>query len=171
MTHRPRRATRRDSLTPGCLIAVLLFFGIAFVGMGAFATYEQHRAASFLPVSGVVTESRVEVEVDSDGWSYFPLVTFRYEVEDFVYEAGKLRLVRISLGESDAERRAARYPIGAKVQAFYDPADPGTAVLEIDVHPLTMVFAAIGLLPIGIALWLVRRQRRRRQSVSGPSAS
>jgi hypothetical protein len=33
------------------------------------------------------------------------------------------------------------------------------------------VFAAIGLLPIGIALWLVRRQRRRRQSVSGPSAS
>ena len=139
---------------------MLMFMGLAFTVMGTYATVQQMRVASFLPVAGVVTDSHVDSSTDSDGHtSYYPRVTFRYEVDGNEYRDGQLRIVAIGGGSKSAQRRAGQYPVGKEVDAFYDPSDPSVAVIQTDVAWMTMFFAVIGMLLMGIGVFMVVRMR------------
>ena len=89
----------------------------------------------WLPADGLIVTSRVV-----SGWrggvngsdtetANTPLVEYEYKVND-----RKLRSDRIMIGhaksESELESVLDRYPLGAKVVVYYNPADPKDAVLE-----------------------------------------
>ena len=63
-----------------------------------------------------------------------PLVEYEYKVD-----GRTLRCQRITIGEkiagAELEATLARYPVGAEVTVYYDPARPNTAVLERDLSP------------------------------------
>ena len=150
---------------PGWVFGIaLLILGLAFSGIGGYTVWEQLRVRNFLPVKGTVTAADIDVESDSDGTSYYPMVTFRYEVDGTVYEAGQLRTVRIGGGQAGAAATVRQYPVGAEVDAWYDPEDPDTAVIETDVSWISWLFAGLGVAMLigGVLLLIFRKKKRSR---------
>ncbi|MCU0493885.1 MAG: DUF3592 domain-containing protein [Chloroflexaceae bacterium] len=62
---------------------------------------------------------------------YIPHVVYHYRVNGAHYQGERLRLGTVVLSSEarDAERTAARYPVGSAVTVYYDPANPTEAVL------------------------------------------
>jgi hypothetical protein len=76
----------------------------------------------------------------------FASITYRYTLEGKAYTCSRLSIGE-DLGNDDVEGKLTRYPKGLAVEVFYDPADPGKAVLE---RTLPEGCAKAGL--IGLAL-------------------
>jgi hypothetical protein len=77
---------------------------------------------------------------------YRALVTFEYEVDGRRYLSDTITFGDYSSSNRGlAERTAARYPIGADVQVFYDPDDPAVGVLERRAAFGTGLFFVVGI--------------------------
>lgn len=126
------------------LKVIVIGFACATAAMFALVTILKWRevwaARHWIPVKGKITSSRVEareVAVSGSGSDTttaseirnFPAITFEYTVD-----GRKLRGTRYSLrhevGNVHIPETLARYPRGAEVAVFYDPSDPGKAVIE-----------------------------------------
>jgi hypothetical protein len=112
----------------------------------------------WLPADGKVIASRVVSRTSRQHSSFntdvanTPLVEYEYQVD------GKsLRCDRIMIGggksEVELEYVLGRYPLGAKVVVYYNPADPRQAVLERDIPAYRLRGCGITLLlPFGVPL-------------------
>jgi hypothetical protein len=103
---------------------------------------EVQKAKRWPYTTGKVIVSEVQAikkEAGAEGHNYGgtairnePRVEYQYQVLGKTYRCG-----RITIGERTAdfelESILARYPVGATVTVYYDPAKPGTAVLERDL--------------------------------------
>ena len=105
---------------------------------------------------GVVTGSSVEARrsTDSNGstsTSYYPVVAYEYEVQGHRYRSSRLYVGdMIGFGSSAvAEAKIAPYLAGNRVNVYYDPNNPGFAVLE-RTAPSRNVFLWVALLILGI---------------------
>jgi Protein of unknown function (DUF3592) len=111
------------------LFAVVAAGGI-LVAAGVKAL-EIRRARRWPSTEGRVIASRVEARRSRPGGdlSNQPFVQYEYVVGGRTY-----RGARVDVGErtpgSELEAVLARYPVGAAVTVFYDPADPSKALLE-----------------------------------------
>jgi hypothetical protein len=182
---------KRDSENPakmliGGMIAFLLVFGagavalggpgwgvvafaLAFPGIIAVATVaklaEVRRAASWTETTGRITRSGIATEIRGANDTQRKVTVPRIEYE---YKVGLNTMVgrRVNLGELiagvQAKEARARFPVGASVPVFYNPADPRQAVLERELPPF--VHAVWGLVAamlavIGLAAWffLIRK--------------
>ena len=131
------------------------FFGLigfVLVGAGVYTFWKGSNIAKNWPTtSGTVTTSQINLSQGSrvrySGW-----VVFGYQVGAQEYSASTVstaELMQISShGKAEAENKVARYPVGAVVTVFYDPADPKRAVLE---HKGDFSLAILGLVFIGFA--------------------
>jgi hypothetical protein len=93
---------------------------------------------------------------------FCPYVIYRYTVGGVLYDSTKVRSDR-DLSQCSADRQSAddivrRYAAGSTVPAHYDPARPGTSILEIHPTPWREVYPRTGLVATFIALVLVVRQ-------------
>lgn len=146
---------------------VMIAAGMAFLGAACFIgvaiadllrgarTYRWRRA------EGRVVRSLVAHSAETDGEGttdvYRAEVHYRYEASGALRSGCAVRATdRGSPSRTRAERRCARYPEGARVTVFYDPAHPDRAVLERGAGsgPLAL-FAWGGLCLIG-GLYIVR---------------
>lgn len=141
----------------------------AMVVLGLAVTYwgsqvaKQSEASAFWPsTSGTVLASRVTSTTFSGSSSarssgsssasregktrYGPYVQYEYRAQGQRFVGEGVRLVT-QLHESEAEARAVvdRYPVGSHVQVFFDPDDPGTAVLEsgAELESYVILFAGV----------------------------
>ncbi len=89
-------------------------------------------SVSWRATNGRVLKSRVEVSGGNYA-SVSPYVLYEYEVHGQTYQNTQIkvgdRLFSIR-GSRDAYDIVERYPIGADVTVFYDPANPAEAALE-----------------------------------------
>lgn len=123
-----------------------LLIGFACVVAGSlsfitFVKWREVRALShWLPTQGRVISSRVEArEVRSSGvgsdssdtteMRNFPAITFEYKVGGKKFQSSRYS-VQENLGNFEVAETLARFPRGADVTVFYNPADPGKAVIE-----------------------------------------
>jgi len=130
---------------PLCLCGTLL--GVAaMVGVGLDQCFfrparQAKRAAQAWPTTtGVVLDSFVETATSYDSTSnaettsFTPRVTYEYEVNGQRYRSDRLKtsdgFFRAGLLPGSAEAVVARYPAGAQVFVYYNPANPHEAVLE-----------------------------------------
>ena len=118
-------------------------------------TYAWTRAEGRVVRSGVTRETEATGEGTVD--TYRPEVHYRYEA------AGAPRTGSAvhaddggSPSRSRAERWAARYPEGARVEVFYDPARPDRAVLERGVGRGPLALLAWGGLFLLAGLYVLR---------------
>lgn len=121
----------------GALFGVL---GVLIAAWGWSYVARDRAIARWPKVPGTITSSRCDSETgttrDADGYdvtstTYAPVVEYRYTVQGREYPGTKV--TRVAERTGDARRVKAcvdRYPPGARVQVFHDPADPTAAYLE-----------------------------------------
>ncbi|MGH9849160.1 MAG: DUF3592 domain-containing protein, partial [Blastocatellia bacterium] len=61
---------------------------------------------------------------------YYPAVRYRYEVDGRTYSGKRLYFDEVASTERWAARLARKYPVGATVPVYFDPANPERALLE-----------------------------------------
>ena len=141
---------------PGFSIA-LFCFGLAVLLFSFVSRRVSKQAQSWPVVSGTVVSSSVEsYEKYEDGRRttyYQPAVEFSYQVHGVEYRSRQIKLgVTVSGSKGGAEKTAARYPEGGKVDVHYDPANPNNAALENPTGAAWLLLA-IALAMMGFALY------------------
>jgi hypothetical protein len=82
---------------------------------------------------GVVTMSTIQIRRTSKSRSEIPVVGYQYQVNGQTYTGGTIRAgeqffnVRLM---GDAQKTVERYPVGAQVMVYYNPANPAESALE-----------------------------------------
>src|SRR6185295_6349318 len=155
--------------------------GLAVAGMVGAAWMRNARVYGWRPSECLVTASRVEEHpgAPAEGEQYKLVVEYRYP--DPADPSGGERTGSVVSpsyrGSSDiesAQELAARYPQGARVACFVDPADPGNATLRRPslwfglalLVPLLFVLFGLGL---AVGVW--RRARANAESPAGEALS
>lgn len=122
---------------PGVLTFGALFFPMAAFSFGAdLFQYWSTRASARWPVAdGRVTGGKIEIIEVPRGKSaimydtkYLPVVTYAYEVAGTKC-SNDIPATRLE-SRAEAEEVLRSYPAGAPLRVYYDPDDPGTAVLQ-----------------------------------------
>ncbi|MGE9266488.1 MAG: DUF3592 domain-containing protein [Verrucomicrobiales bacterium] len=123
--------TKNGRLVARLLMGVFIAVGAICLLIGFFQIKEARASVGWMETEGLILESRVESHHDSDGTTYGAEVRYSYRVKDAEFEGS-----RISYGDYSssnhgrAKEIVARYPVGAEVVVYVDPADIKKAVLE-----------------------------------------
>lgn len=114
-----------------CVVAAVLALAIAV------KWWEVRKASRWLPAPGRIVSSRVvQREVNAgEGRTEmrnFPAITFTYKVGNRTYRGDRYS-IRENLGNTDVSETLQKFRKGAEVTVFYNPDDPGEAVIERDM--------------------------------------
>lgn len=90
--------------------------------------WAQGQSSAFVSGKGGVLQS--SVKSSADGESHEPLVLYAYSVNDRRYEGCCFRFTNQTRGYQWCMRYVAAHPPGSEIAVFYDPSDPGTALLN-----------------------------------------
>lgn len=135
------------------LFVVAMFPTLILVAF-AVKMWEVRQASRWPSEPGKVVISKVKShkkKPSEPGYNFSDTeVTNEPQVEyDFLVGGSKYRGTRITIGEKtsgfELESILARYPVGAEVTVYYDPANPKKAVLERDL-PMGIMLAGMGCL-------------------------
>lgn len=105
---------------------------------------------------------------------HVPDVRYRFMASDREWRGDTVYRGKGPGSEAAARATAARYPVGASVDIFFDARDPSQAVLEVEVHQKNYHAAlamALGLIVATLCLLrfrLLRRAELGRDVASGP---
>jgi len=137
------------------MVAVIGIMGCFTVWFGLALRKMVSQAKGWPTVSGTIVESDVETfwensDVDPPHQPtrhYQPAIRYQYEVDGKTYHGDRITIgTRMSSNIlQSAKRRAAQYPVGKKVEVFYNPEKPAEAVLfpGSSTHVLPWLMAAI----------------------------
>lgn len=147
------------SVAPDADVPVTLFAaGFGLAALVFFLAYRRHlrRANAWPVVPGEIVESRVEERGSLDSGptrrTYVPIVEYRYTVNGNSYASRQVTIgLQVSGSRSIADGVVGRYPLGAKVEVHYDPANPSEAALE---NPTRASWALLGIAAACLAIAL-----------------
>jgi hypothetical protein len=148
------------------LVALPLGIGALLIAARAWRERAQARQARLWPhtmgqvVASTVRETTVRVRVGTSTGRYrmapryAPQVLYAYEVHARPYQNDRLRIGAVLLSSSmqDAERGAARYPVGAPVRVYYNPSNPSESTLDWRSSWGTQI---LWLVALGLVIMLV----------------
>lgn len=143
---------------------VFLLLGGIFLAIGLVATKRAKSAQSWPSMPGTVNRSEVveHEDTDSDGGStvtYEPVVEYQYSVMGQPFTGKRIAFGANRFNFKKAVEIAARYPLGARVNVYYNPEKPKDSTLETSASggKLFVIFgavmAAVGLVALIIALF------------------
>ncbi len=134
--------------------ALFVLIGVV-CGGGWFLLRRKSQASMKWPSArGRVVASDVNRCRDNDGnWAEEARVVYEYVVNGASFKGNRITFGGASSGNRSAARKTIeRYPAGVEVDVFYDPAQPGAAVLErrlpgaLVLLPIVgCVFALVGI--------------------------
>ncbi|WP_262175243.1 DUF3592 domain-containing protein [Haloarcula laminariae] len=160
---------------PGTAMSVVvLLFGLAFVGVGAY-TYlaDSARLDGNVAVTAEVTDVGVErVEGSRGRDTYVPTVRFQYRFRGTSYSSDRLYPDSSRpqyYDNATAQERVSAYAVGEEVTAYVDPEAPGEAFLEDTRSGQATGAFVVGLVVClvgGIGLYQARAQARARDLLS-----
>lgn len=118
-----------------------IVLALAVVGGIAFYVYRRHRRARIVreaaqrwsETAGLVLSSGIKVQRTARSRSEVPAVVYQYQVDGTSFVGTSIRAgdryfsVRFA---GEARKTVERYPAGAQVTVFYNPANPAESALE-----------------------------------------
>jgi hypothetical protein len=121
-----------------------------------------NQSATWPKTEATIVDSGVRDRGNQAKGRYCPYVLYRYTVGGVLYDSTKVRFDR-DLSQCSADRESANniirpYETGKSVPAYYDPVQPGTAILEIHKISWLKAYPKIGFVATFVALVLVMRQ-------------
>ena len=138
----------------GC---VLIGAGMVFFGAGAFflwfvfisPLYQSIGSGSWPQADCEIQKSEVQVNRDTDGSSYKPIVEYEYTVDGQTYFGDSPTFEDISARRKWAKSIVEKYKVGDTAKCYYNPDDHGTSVLD---PTFLWTFYAMALFPMAFAL-------------------
>jgi Protein of unknown function (DUF3592) len=133
-------------------------------------------AQSWPTVPGTITATQIVQGGTNRNPTFAPMVRYEFEVDGGKHLGERLRPGYVKVGSrGTAERMLEPFPVGASVPVRYDPADPGSSLLELKTSSIPMVTAIFGvvLLLMGGAIVVTAMQGlySRDSRPSGPATS
>lgn len=113
-------------------VAIFGIAGIAIFWMNQHNKKGNAAAAAWPETSGTIITSEVDREYgdDSDA-TYSAGIVYTYEVDGKSYKGNRIAYASNGYSSAaDAQVVCDRFPVGATVPVYYDPAKPNKAVLE-----------------------------------------
>jgi hypothetical protein len=118
-----------------CIVPVvfLIGFGIFIYRRSQQSKVAKEAAQAWPSVMGTVLSSGVESRRSGNSISTYPVVIYQYQVNGQVHQGKTIKAgeqffsVRVM---GDAHATSARYPVGAQVMVYYNPANPKESALE-----------------------------------------
>jgi hypothetical protein len=150
-------------------LIILILLGIAMLAGGVAGLISNNRAMAeartWPSVQGQIEESRIEMRRTGGRRphnEYDPIVSYAYDVAGQTYRNDDIAVAGAlsSSSRSSVEDTLRDYPVGAKVQVFYSPADPSRSALRVEAYSGIWYFLC-GLGPILLALagFMIWRRR------------
>jgi hypothetical protein len=131
---------------------------VATLVAGGIYVWMVRATRHWLPADGKVITSRVasrktrEHGASNSDLSNTPFVEYEYQVDGKKYRSNRI-MIAGGISEVELEYVLGRYPLGAKVVVYYNPADPSQAVLEREIPAYRLRGCGITLLlPFGVPL-------------------
>lgn len=151
----------------GILISALFFFGglIAlcnFISLGI----EMHQAKGWSTTNAVITDSYITViNLGRSGQSFLAEVKYQFQIDGKSYTGDRLSFFNTrETREENAKNKLVPYPIGVKVNVFYDASNPGHSTLVLPTFewtyfflfaPLTVILILVGIFLFKVS-WYIR---------------
>jgi hypothetical protein len=119
----------------GVLLPILILGGVGYLlyKRSQQSGVARQIAQSWPSTTGRVLMSSVETRSSGSSHSTYPVVVYQYDVHGITYQSQTIKAgeqylnVRV-MGQAQAT--VARYPIGASVTVYYNPANPADSALE-----------------------------------------
>jgi hypothetical protein len=146
----------------GLLITVI---GIGFAIWGTMVVMEARSAANWPTTEGTIVVSKFDrnFNTSSSGkgkWYYDVKIKYSYTVDSLEYESKRVDFKSANYhykSEVIPSAIARRYPVGKKVDVYYNPDDPEKAVLKTEITFMTYIGLLIGIFLIGLGVFLFMR--------------
>lgn len=149
----------------GTLIAFLCggLFSLVLGGLGVYLIIHSQRSKqkaaqsqSWPMVKGLICETRIRTQEHNETLRYEPVVRYTYEVGGKIYESGQITFgSSVDFGSRQkAVDYLVDYPVDGEVSVYYNPDNPGEAVLKQVAHKTT-VGLVIGIILVAITLCVV----------------
>lgn len=136
---------------------VIALIGLAALGLGFVRVVAARRSAGWPQVDGTVLTSTVAGDGAVQPPTWKAAVTYRYKVGGQDLRGKNITLEDFDGDRATAEAIAARYPKGAEVKVFYEPADPSISVLQPGAYGASAFLPSVGvgLLVLGCTLFAI----------------
>jgi hypothetical protein len=139
-------------MTFGILGFVFLVVNVVFLGIIYFTQRKMNTVAKWSYVMGAVKISTTEYRDSGDSGAYYPVVHYSYQVGGQPYEGYRIAPGG-EVGGIGAGKVAARYPVGAHVQVFYNPQKPSEAFLEKKAHGQILMWVILIILDLSLCVF------------------
>ncbi|MBD3241160.1 MAG: DUF3592 domain-containing protein [Chitinivibrionales bacterium] len=144
----------------GRITKALILLLIAFWALSAYLFIDNHfrssRSPSWLSTEGTVVATSIDERSSSEsvGREYHVYVKYIYVIDGEYYASSQVGFTfPFNYGDrADAEKVVAKYPVGERVQVFYDPQRPQDACLEPGRTPLWFTGGAVVMLLLMIVV-------------------
>lgn len=123
----------------------MLLGAVSAAGYYFYQHYDRNMSAvanasmTWPQVSGLVTHSDLEYRrresASAKQTDYRVAVSYEYVVDDQVYRNDVVRFDQQMLSNARKETLVSSYPVGKRVDVFYNPEDPGQSVLVRGSYP------------------------------------
>ncbi len=152
----------KDNPLVGLLVIMI---GIGFTIWGAMVVMEARSAANWPTTEGTILISKFDrnFKTSSSGkgkWYYDVKIKYSYTVDGLEYESSRVDFKSANYhykSEVIPSTIARRYPVDKKVKVYYNPENPGKAVLETEITFMTYIGLLIGIFLIGLGVVLFMR--------------
>ena len=152
----------KDNPLVGLLVIMI---GIGFTIWGAMVVMEARSAANWPTTEGTILISKFDrnFKTSSSGkgkWYYDVKIKYSYTVDGLEYESSRVDFKSANYhykSEVIPSTIARRYPVDKKVKVYYNPENPGKAVLETKITFMTYIGLLIGIFLIGLGVFLFMR--------------
>jgi hypothetical protein len=125
--------------------------GVALIGAAWWSATMNAKAADWPDTRGVIAMSEHRQATDGDNGSV--RIEFDYEVAGQKHRGTTVSYAGLPSQSDEKAALVARYPVGREVQVYYDPADPGRAVLERAPSRAWMAAALMGVVLVAVGLF------------------
>lgn len=120
-----------DVLVTGLVAGILALVSAILIAIGWFNHRRAQAALAWPMAPGQVLASGIGQENGENGVTYFPQVSYAYNVNGQTFQNQRIVFGGGQTGNpAPAEKMAARYPAGSSVSVYFNPANPQDAVLE-----------------------------------------
>jgi hypothetical protein len=145
------------SMISGIVAIPFVIIALVFIFLALRAGRQAGVSKNWPATTGKIIASGIEPRRSHSsnggtGTSYYPVVQYQYMIDGRSYMGNRITFGnQVGYGWTNmAQKQVDLYPAGANVAVFYDPSDPGMAVLERTSGTSTKIYWGIALLMLVI---------------------